>query len=175
MGDVSLFEIPARPKFARCLLILWFDSGYLCLSCKFALKFVIFFVLSVQGGRGVPGPQGFGKKLAQNNKNVSGGTMVCTFNGKDPVDQCACGVWGGGLSPWTPPPFTSILSPRLHKRRPEGCRRKGWGNLIWGALKPHHRYAPTLFGTICGVKQSLTPFGFRGRASHSTIQLHDPW
>ena len=40
VGAVSLFEIPARPKCARCLLISWFDSGDLCLSCKFALTFV---------------------------------------------------------------------------------------------------------------------------------------
>ena len=48
VGAVSLFEIPARQKCARCLLILWFDSGDLCLCCKFALTFVTFFVPSVR-------------------------------------------------------------------------------------------------------------------------------
>ena len=44
VGDVSLFEIPARTKCARCLLISWFYSGDVCLSCKFARTFVTFSV-----------------------------------------------------------------------------------------------------------------------------------
>ena len=60
-----------------------------------------------------------------------------------------------------------------HPMRPFRAQWGQWGNLILGALKSHHRYAPTLFGTIFGVKHSLIPFGFRGLASHSTIQLHD--
>ena len=132
VGDVSLFEIPARPKCARCLLILWFDSGDLCLSCKFALTFVPFSVPSVQGGRGVPGPQGFGNELAQNNKSVSGGTMVCTCNGKDPVDKCACGVWGGGLSPGTPPHLD--FEPKISQTEARRVQKEGLGKAGCGSV-----------------------------------------
>ena len=55
--------------------------------------------------------------------------MVCTCNGKDPVDKCACGVWEGGLSPRTP--LTSIMSPRFHRRRPEGAEGRVGGGRVW--------------------------------------------
>ena len=103
---------------------------------------------SVHGGRGVPGPQGFWNELAQNNKSVSGGTMVCTCNGKDPVEKCACWVWGGGgLSPGTPPhlDFEPKISPQKAARRVQkeglgkawcGSVDSGWEGATLGQLGP---------------------------------------
>ena len=82
--------------------------------------------------RGVPGPQGVGNELAQHNESVSAGTMDCTCNGKDPVDKCACGVWGGVLSPGSPPHL--VFEPKISQKEARRVQKEGLGKAGCGRV-----------------------------------------
>ena len=58
--------------------------------------------------------------------------MVCTCNGKDPVDKCACGVWGGGLSPGTPPHLD--FEPKISQTEARRVQKEGLGKAGCGSV-----------------------------------------